>query len=83
LMFYVESLWLESYNREYRYEGYNGWSQWPRGLRRTRSWTVRTMGSWIWIPLEAWMCVRVFLCRAVLCRQRPCDRTDPQSKESY
>jgi hypothetical protein len=32
------------------------------------SWTVRTLGSWIGIPLEAWMYARVFLYCAVQCR---------------
>jgi hypothetical protein len=44
------------------------WSQWPRGLRYVQSSTVRTLGSWVRIPLEAWMCVHVFLCCPVLCR---------------
>jgi hypothetical protein len=31
------------------------------------------LGSWVRIPLKAWMFVRVFLCCVVLCRYRPCD----------
>jgi hypothetical protein len=31
------------------------------------------LGSWVLIPLKAWMFVRVFLYCVVLCRQRPCD----------
>jgi hypothetical protein len=31
------------------------------------------LGSWVRIPLKAWMLVRVFLCCVVLCRLRPCD----------
>jgi len=34
------------------------------------SWTTPTLGSCIRIPLKAWMYVHVFLCPAVLCRQR-------------
>jgi len=45
-------------------------SQWPRGLQRLRSWTVRTLRSLVRIPLEAWKYIWVFLCCAVLCRQR-------------
>jgi hypothetical protein len=42
--------------------------QWPRVLRHVRSLADWTLGSWFRIPLEAWMCVRVFLCSVVLCR---------------
>jgi hypothetical protein len=43
-------------------------SQWPRGLRHEPSSPARTLGSWVGIPLEAWMsylrslCVCVVLC---------------------
>jgi hypothetical protein len=47
-------------------------SQWPTGLTHVLSSAARTLGSWIRVPLEAWMCVRVFLCCVVLCRYRPC-----------
>jgi hypothetical protein len=40
-----------------------------------------TLGSWVRIPLEAWMCVRVFRCCAVLCRYRRAGWSP--SKESY
>jgi hypothetical protein len=43
-------------------------SQWPHGLRHVLSSAARTLGSWVRIPLEAWMCVRIFLCCVVLCR---------------
>jgi hypothetical protein len=48
--------------------------QWLRGLRLVWSWTARTLGSWFRIPLKAWMCVREFLCYAVLwpCYVSPC-----------
>jgi hypothetical protein len=44
-----------------------------------------TLGSWVWIPLKAWMFVLVFLCCAVLCRHRPCDWliTPPRSPAKY
>jgi hypothetical protein len=41
-------------------------SQWPRGLRREPYSPARILGSWFWIPLEAWtsVCVySVFVCR--------------------
>jgi hypothetical protein len=39
------------------------------------------LGSWVRIPLKAWMYVRGFLCCIVLCRWRPCDGliTHPRS----
>jgi hypothetical protein len=39
------------------------------------------LGSWVRIPLKAWMFVRVFLCCVVLCRWRSCDglMTRPRS----
>jgi hypothetical protein len=33
---------------------FNGWSQWPRGVRR-RSTATRLLWSWVQIPLGAWM----------------------------
>jgi hypothetical protein len=35
-------------------------SQWPRGLRYEMSLPAWTLGSWVRIPLEAWMFVRVY-----------------------
>jgi hypothetical protein len=42
---------------------------------RSEAWVLSgwLLGSWIRIPLKAWMFVRVFLCCVVLCRLRPCD----------
>jgi hypothetical protein len=42
---------------------------------RSEAWVLAgwLLGSWVRIPLKAWMFVRVFLCRVVLCRYRPCD----------
>jgi hypothetical protein len=31
------------------------------------------LGSWVRIPLKAWMFVGIFLCYVVLCRWRPCE----------
>jgi hypothetical protein len=39
-------------------------SQWPRGLRQEQSSLARTLGSWVRIPLEAWLSVCVYsVCR--------------------
>jgi hypothetical protein len=35
-------------------------SQWPRGLKHELSSLARTLGSWVRIPLEAWMSVCVY-----------------------
>jgi hypothetical protein len=40
-------------------------SQWPRGPRHEQSLPARTLGSWVRIPLEAWMSVCVYLCCSV------------------
>jgi hypothetical protein len=62
-----------SRNRTVRYEQLqknlisNYLSLWPRGLR-----------SRVQIPLEAWMCVRVFLCCAVLCSDLATSRSPGQ-----
>jgi len=38
-------------------------------VSRVWSWTARTLGSWVRIPLEEWMrYMLVFLCCALLCR---------------
>jgi hypothetical protein len=50
-------------------------SQFSRGLRHELSSLARTLGSWVRIPLKAWMSVCAFilcLCCPV-CRWRPCD----------
>jgi hypothetical protein len=52
----------------------------PRGVRRVLFSTALTLGSWARIPLKAWMYVRVFLCCAVLRRQRPCDGPIPHPR---
>jgi hypothetical protein len=35
-------------------------SEWPRGIRHEMSSLARTLGSWILIPLKAWMFVCVY-----------------------
>jgi hypothetical protein len=35
-------------------------SQWPRGVRHELSLLARTLGSWVRIPLEAWMSACVY-----------------------
>jgi hypothetical protein len=42
-------------------------SQWPRGLRPELSSPVRTLGSWVLIPLEAWMSLCVYSVFMLLC----------------
>jgi hypothetical protein len=42
-------------------------SQWPRGLRHEPSSPARTLGSWLRMPLEAWMSVCVYSVCVVLC----------------
>jgi hypothetical protein len=37
--------------------GWHDRSQWPRGLRHE---LARTLGSWVWNPLKAWMSVCVY-----------------------
>jgi hypothetical protein len=44
-------------------------SQWPRRLRHGLSWLVRTLRSWVRIPLKVWMfgvCMRLFCVCVVL-----------------
>jgi hypothetical protein len=42
-------------------------SQRPLGPRHGQSWPARTLGSWVRIPLKAWMSVHVLCVCAVLC----------------
>jgi hypothetical protein len=51
-------------------------SQWPRGLRHELSSLPRTLGSWVRIPLKAWMSVCVYS----VCRYRPYDGLMPRSR---
>jgi hypothetical protein len=44
-------------------------SEWPRGLRHELSSPARTLGSWILIPLEAWMSVCVYTVFVLFCVQ--------------
>jgi hypothetical protein len=56
-------------------------SQWPRGLKHEPSWPARTLGSWVRIPLEAWMSVCIFLyLRYSVCRQGLCDGLIPRPR---
>jgi hypothetical protein len=46
----------------------NGRSQWPQGLRHEPSSPTQTLGSWVRIPLGAWMYIYAFICvYVVLC----------------
>jgi hypothetical protein len=38
----------------------------PSGLKHVLHFAAGTLGSWVRIPLEARLCVRVFLCCVVL-----------------
>jgi hypothetical protein len=59
-------------------------SQWPRGLRHEPSPPARTLGSWIQIPLEAWMFVCVYSMFVLFCVWvATLRRANPPSKESY
>jgi hypothetical protein len=44
-------------------------SQWPRGLRHEPFSPARTLGSWVRIPLEAWMSVCVYSVFVLFCVQ--------------
>jgi hypothetical protein len=52
-------------------------SQWPRDLRHEMSSLAWTLGSWIRIPLKAWVSV-LFRVQVETLR-----RADPPSKDSY
>jgi hypothetical protein len=42
-------------------------SQWPLGLRHELSSPARTLGSWVWIQLDAWMSVCVYSVFLLFC----------------
>jgi hypothetical protein len=42
-------------------------SQWPRGLRHEPSSLAGTLGSWVRIPLKAWMSVGVYSVFVLFC----------------
>jgi hypothetical protein len=59
-------------------------SQWPRGLRHELSSPAQTLGSWVRIPLKAWMPVRIYSVFVLSCMQvEALRRDDPPSKEFY
>jgi hypothetical protein len=59
-------------------------SQWLRGLRHELSSLARILGSWIRIPLMAWMSVCVYSVFVLFCVQvAALRRADSPSKESY
>jgi hypothetical protein len=59
-------------------------SQWLCGLRHELSSLAQTLGSWVRIPLEAWMHVCVYSVFLLFCVQVAAFRqADPPSKESY
>jgi hypothetical protein len=78
---------LEQYEIEYKFsytEAMEGRSQWPRSLSYELSSPIETLGSWVRIPLKAWMSVYVYSVFVLFCVQVAALRlTDPPSKESY
>jgi hypothetical protein len=59
-------------------------SQWSHGLSHEPSSSARTLGSWVPVPLEAWMSVCVYSVFVLFCVQvATLRRADPPSKESY
>jgi hypothetical protein len=58
-------------------------SQWSRGLRHEMSSPAWTLGSWVRIPLEAWMFVCVYSVFLLSCVVAALRRADHWSKESY
>jgi hypothetical protein len=63
---------------------FNSRSQRPRGLRHQLSSPSKTLRSWVWIPLEAWMSVCFYSVFVLSCVQvAVLRRSDPPSKESY
>jgi hypothetical protein len=59
-------------------------SQWSHGLRHELSSAARTLGSWVRIPLEAWMSVCIYSVFVLFCMWVAALRqADPPSKESY
>jgi hypothetical protein len=58
-------------------------SQWPRGLRHELSAPAQTLGSWVPIPLEAWISVCVYSVSVLSCVQiAALRRANPPSKKS-
>jgi hypothetical protein len=59
-------------------------SKWPRGLRHELSSPAQTLGSWVRIPLRAWIYMCVYPVFVLSCVQvAALRRADPPSKESY
>jgi hypothetical protein len=59
-------------------------SQWPRGLRHELCSLARSLGSWVRIPLKAWMSVCFYSVFVLFRVQIQALRwSDPPSKESY
>jgi len=62
-----------------KYNGSNGRSQWPRGLRR-RSTAARLLRLWVKIPSGAWMSV---CCECCVSSRGLCDELITRPEESY
>jgi hypothetical protein len=66
------------------YPAYTDQSEWPRGLRHELPSLARTLESWVWIPVEAWMSMCVYSVFVLVCVQvAALRRADPPSKQSY
>jgi hypothetical protein len=58
-----------------------GRSQWPRGLRRELFSPSQTLGSWVRIPLEAWIFACVYSLFVLSCVQvAALRRADPRPR---
>jgi hypothetical protein len=58
--------------------------KWSRGLGHELSSPAGTLGSWVWIPLDAWISVSVYYVFVLFCVQIAIlRRADLPSKESY
>jgi hypothetical protein len=58
--------------------------QWPSGLSHEESSLSQTLGSWVRIPLKAWISVCVYSVFVLFCVQvAALRRADPPSEESY
>jgi hypothetical protein len=87
---YPEGTKMEQWNVKVQFSLYFSFScrsQRPRGLRHELSSFAPMLGSWVRIPLRAWMfgvCVcaraRLFCLYCPVCRQRPCDGLIPRPR---
>jgi hypothetical protein len=56
-------------------------SQWPRGLRHEMFSLTRTLGSWVWIPIKAWMSFCIYFMFVLSCvGMGPCEDLIPRPR---